>query len=160
MEFNFELSSRLKKQTDEEFLTLKNTFEEYKKNSDIKDIAAPTRHEQETYESLVPELGRDRFFKNPKEARNNELYHVHTYETHLEWEDEDGDMIAQWKCTSDNYLIYSYFEHNNTHHFYIIAFLDKNAHIKTKDLADGTANPLVIEWLNESIQYRNSITSA
>jgi hypothetical protein len=157
MEFIFEVSSRLKEEQDENFQALKDIFVGYKESSDSKDIAAPSRHEQETAESLEPLMGRDRFFKNPKEARVNELYHVHTYEERSEWEDEDGDMICQWDCTSDNYLIYSYFKHENVHHYYIIAFLDKNAHQRTRDLVDDEAHPIVMEWLEESILYRESI---
>lgn len=158
MDFDFELHEELKKkESDSNFIELIEAFKEYKRNSEANEIAAPTRHTQENMEPVSPLFGRDRFFKNPEDARRQELYHLHVFQEKSIWFDGDSDMLAQWECKSDSYLIYSYFKLDNTHYFYIIAFLDVGAHKATKDLEDGSPHPVVLEWLKEASDYKKKI---
>ncbi|MEZ8937917.1 type II toxin-antitoxin system YafO family toxin [Vibrio alginolyticus] len=163
MEFDFPRSVRIDDlyTRDTTFKVIVDKFAQYKKDSDPKEFATPTRHMQNEYIGILPELfGRDRFFKNPPHARKEDLIHLHIWREPYNWIDpEDGDYLVQWECKSDTYLVYSYFKHKNKHVFYLIAFLDRNAHKETKDLPNNTANPLVLEWLREAKSYRESYQS-
>ena len=57
----------------------KEVFEEfcyYKENSEPHEHPSPRRHAQETYESLSPLFGRDRFDKKYPEASNQNIQHL------------------------------------------------------------------------------------
>ena len=155
--FDFPLSSTLKNFSNNAyFKELLSKFEAYKKESAPGEIARPTRAIQEEYIGIDKALGRDRFFKNPDDAKDFELTHLHVYDGTRVWKDIDGENKAQWYCTSDRYLVYSYFKHNDTHVFYIIAFIPKDAHELTKDLENGQANPIVKAWLKQAKEFQKN----
>lgn len=155
--FDFCLSGTLNKVSDDpDFIDLFNKFQYYKEHSEPHEIATPSRKVQEETEGLIAEFGRDRFFKNPQHARKDDLTHLHLFTDDCEWFDEDGSPKVQWECTSNSYLVYSYFESNDVHVFYLIALIEKGAHRITKDLADGDPNPIVLEWLAEAIRFRKT----
>lgn len=155
--FDFCLSGTLNKVSDDEnFIDLFDKFKYYKENSEPHEIATPSRKIQEETESLIAEFGRDRFFKHPNDARKDDLTHLHLFTDDCEWLDADGTPKVQWECTSNSYLIYSYFEHESVHVFYLIALIDKGAHQATKNLPDGDPNPIVLEWLAEAIRFRTN----
>lgn len=153
--FDFCLSATLTQVADDkDFIDLFDKFQYYKENSEPHEIATPSRRIQEETESLIAEFGRDRFFKNPTDARRDDLTHLHLFTDNCDWLDEDGTPKVQWECTSNSYLIYSYFEHNGVHVFYLIALINRFAHQKTKDLTNGDPNPIVLEWLADAIRFR------
>ena len=157
LSFDFCLSDTLNKVSDDpDFIDLFNKFQYYKENSEPHEIATPSRKVQEETEGLIAEFGRDRFFKNPQHASQDDLTHLHLFTDDCEWLDEDGTPKVQWECTSNSYLIYSYFESNGIHVFYLIALIEKGAHRLTKDLLDGDPNPIVLEWLAEAIRFRKA----
>ena len=139
---------------DPDFIDLFDKFMYYKENSEPHEIATPSRKVQEETEGLIAEFGRDRFFKNPKDAKNDDLTHLHLFTDDCDWLDEDGTPKVQWECTSNSYLIYSYFEHESTHVFYLISLIEKGAHQVTKDLPNGDPNPIVFEWLGRAVKFR------
>jgi len=104
-------------------------FRVYKESSADDEHAAPTRHVQENYCCIVPLFGRDRFDKENRDARSEDIQHLHIREDHSIWEDEEG-LLSQWYCTSDRYLVYSYFLHEGIHHYYIIELYNSSSHLQ------------------------------
>jgi len=134
-----------------EFLEIYNEFQEYKKGSAPDEHAAPTRYVQEQYPCISEILGRDRFEKWAEKARLEEIQHIHVIQERSIWKDEQGQLV-QWDCTSNSYLVYSYFFHDNKHHYYVLEFYKFAAHKKYEH-----AVPC---FINEAKTYRESITLA
>lgn len=100
----------------------------YKENSNPSEHAAPKRHTQEEYAGESAILGRDRFDKFSENARAEDIQHLHVRQEYSVWEDSNGDAIVQWACTSDSYLIYSYFCHAQQHRYYLLEFFKDDGH--------------------------------
>ena len=105
-------------------------FEIYKNESaDYQDIPSPDESTQRLNSSILETIGRDRLATRPHEARLEDLHHVHVWQEGCVWEDDDGDLKVQWSCTSDSYVVYSYFfDRENNHHFHIIDYCFDKAH--------------------------------
>ncbi|HHT0956269.1 type II toxin-antitoxin system YafO family toxin [Enterobacter kobei] len=127
-------------------------FEEYKRICiEEGDIPAPSETDQRTYESYLETIGRDRFMTSPIEARAEELHHAHVWQERCCWEDDDEEdgMKVQWACTSDSYVVYSYFiDADDDHHFYIIDYCNDGAHGLISDRTQ------VLDWANQAERYR------
>jgi len=113
---------------DSDFKEVFEKFCYYKENSEPHEHPSPRRHAQETYESLSPLFGRDRFDKKYPEASNQNIQHLHVKQPHSKWDFLDGSAKTQWECTSDSYLVYSYFEHNGIHHYFVLEFYKSESH--------------------------------
>lgn len=100
----------------------------YKQASRNREHPAPSRNVQERDEPASEYFGRDRFDKFSKNAQKEEIQHVHLRQEDSIWEDEEGYGYAQWHCTSDSYLVYSYFKYKNDHYYYLIEFFGESAH--------------------------------
>ena len=136
-----------------DFPKIYNEFQKYKSISSVH--SRPNNSYQKQYVSLSPLLGRDRFNADDKqeiELRREQLTHIHVKQKGCIWVDEDNDPLAQWECTSNSYLIYSYFVHNGTRYYFIITFIDDNAHVHWED------EKLKSLWLRDAKEYRISIT--
>lgn len=108
----------------------------YKEASKNREHPAPSRKVQETYVSASEMFGRDRFDKLSKDAQKEEIQHLHVRQEDSIWEDEEGYGYAQWNCTSDSYLVYSYFKHQDDHYYYFIEFFGKEAHSLYEKMGD------------------------
>ena len=62
--------------------------------------------------------------------------------------------MDKWKCKSNSYLIYSYFVFSGTRHYYIVDFIDHDAH------ANWDNQEAIQMWIDEAKQYRERITEA
>lgn len=126
-------------------------FKIYKEKSLPHEHSAPSIHVQKTYQSIHDLFGRDRLETVDKIARKEDVRHLHIYSIGLPWFIDDNELLAQWFCTSDTQLIYSYFFHKNTHYYYVIDFLDLKAH-------NRYANEVFKqECIVKAINYRKSI---
>lgn len=130
-------------------------YEEFK-NYKSKSLthSRPTNAHQKQYFSISPLFGRDRYNADDKqkiELAAEQLTHVHVKQKNSVWLDEDNDPLAQWDCTSNSYLIYSYFVHGGTRNYYVIAFIDNNAHAHWED-----ENSKLL-WLKDAKEYRISV---
>ena len=114
---------------DPSFLVIYQEFQYYKENSAANEHAAPSRHIQQTTEGYSPLFGRDRFDKVNFLARQENIQHLHVRQEHSIWEDEQGALV-QWDCTSNSYLIYSYFFYQDKHHYFVIEFYANDAHVE------------------------------
>lgn len=155
MTLAIEISCCAKLANDTDFSPFYREFVDYKQNSDRH--AAPTRREQEEYASISVLFGRDRpnvDEEAPFPQRQETLSHLHSRQDDSEWNDEDGDLLAQWECTSDSYLIYSYFVYDGKRHYYIVDFIDNKAH------ANWENEEAKLMWIEEAKSYRLSIQQA
>ena len=110
-------------------------FEAYKNECvDFQDIPNPDESIQRQYPSHLETIGRDRLATRPLEARFEEVHHAHVWQEGCIWEDDDGDLKVQWSCTSDSYVVYSYFiDIDRNHHFHIIDYCFDRAHRLIED---------------------------
>ncbi|OTG72378.1 hypothetical protein B9T26_10640 [Acinetobacter sp. ANC 4169] len=122
----FHVSDKLKNNQNYNFIL--EDFEYYKVNSNDKEHPRPANHFQQKTESTSYYFGRDRFDTKNYQARKEEIQHVHYREENSAWEYSDGSTKPQWECTSNTYLVYSYFKHNGCNYYYLIDFIEKNAH--------------------------------
>lgn len=130
-------------------------FEAYKLSSDTH--SRPTTKEQQEYVSVSELFGRDRANvdeEHPYYQRQESLSHLHTKQEDSEWEDEDGDRLVQWECTSDSYLIYSYFVFKGVRYYYVVDFIDNGAH------ANWDNQEAKMMWVQEAKAYRESKQAA
>lgn len=130
------------------FIDIFEEFCYYKENSDSHEHPSPTRYTQETYECLSPLFGRDRFDKKYPEASNQNIQHLHVKQANSNWDFPNGSAKAQWECTSDSYLVYSYFKHNDIHHYFVIEFYKSGGHAQYEQD--------VQIFIHEAEQYRQS----
>lgn len=113
---------------DAEFQAIYVEFQNYKNDSKPNEHESPRRNVQEKYESINEIFGRDRFDKDNEEARKENIQHLHIFQEGCEWYDDEGFALAQWYCTSDAALVYSYFCHNDQHHYFVIELYLTQAH--------------------------------
>ena len=113
----------------------------YKENSKPSEHAAPKGHTQKEYEGVSALFGRDRFDKINPDARAEDIQHLHVRQEHSVWEDSNGDALVQWACTSDSYLIYSYFCHAQQHRYYLLEFFRDRGH----NLYQGQVDSFILE---------------
>lgn len=126
-------------------------FEEfcyYKENSEPNEHPSPRRYTQEIYESLSPLFGRDRFDKKYPEASNQNIQHLHVKQPHSKWDLMAGSAKPQWECTSDSYLVYSYFKHQDVHYYFVIEFYKSKSHAQYEHDVEI--------FIHEAEQYRLS----
>lgn len=155
MPLAIEINCCAKLSTDADFTPFIQEFDAYKRNSDRH--SAPTRQEQEEYASISPLFGRDRRNVDTEEPflqAQETLSHLHNRQDDSVWTDEEGDPLSQWECTSDSYLIYSYFVHNGIRYYYIVDFIDNDAH------ANWDNEEAKLMWIQEAKDYRLSIQQA
>lgn len=109
-------------------------FEKYKQLClEEGEIPAPLEQTQREYIPALDTIGRDRFFTHPIEARAEELHHAHIWQEGCVWEDDLGVKV-QWSCTSDSYIVYSYFvSKDEKHHFFEIDYRREKAHSAIQD---------------------------
>lgn len=124
-------------------------FEEYKLIClDEGKIPAPPEPEQHEYVSYIDTIGRDKYFRKPTEARAEELFHAHVWQDGCCWGEGD-DLLIQWACTSNSYVVYSYFvDIDDDHHIYIIDYCKDKAH----DLIEDKQQVSI--WTEQAKQYR------
>lgn len=124
-------------------------FEEYKLESlNFDDMPTPTQTVQLQHPSHSETIGRDKLSSHPIDARAEELHHVHIWQEGCLWEDDKG-LKVQWSCTSDSYLVYSYFiDISSNHHFYIIDYCIDKAHSLIEDKSQ------VEKWTRLAKTYR------
>ena len=146
----FTLSEKLKKNLN--FEPVFEQFKEYKELSNSDEHPRPKNHFQKKNESASPFFGRDRFDPAHKDSHSEELQHIHYWMEGCEWEFENDEPKAQWDCTSNTYLVYSYFKHNGTHYYYLIDFLIDTAHGH-----DGDYIPSVDIFIDQAKEYRLSV---
>ena len=120
----------------EELDLIANEVLRYKQASKNREHPAPSRKVQEIYKSASEMFGRDRFDKISKDAQKEEIQHLHVRQTDSTWEDDEGYGYAQWYCTSDSYLVYSYFKHHNNHYYYLLEFFGTEAHSLYEQMGD------------------------
>lgn len=140
---------------DVEFAPFYQEFESYKRNSDRH--ARPTKTEQNEYASISALFGRDRANvdeEKPFLQKQEDLGHLHTKQDDSDWVDKDGDPIVQWECTSNSYIIYSYFVHGSVRHYYVVDFIDDEAHAKWDN------QEAIMMWIQEAKAYRLTIQEA
>ena len=128
-------------------------FEDYKRICiEEGDIPAPSETDQNIYSSYLETIGRDRFMTSPIEAREQELHHTHIWQEGCVWEEDDEDddsLKVQWACTSDGYVVYSYFiDRDGDHHFYIIDYCNDGAHGLISNRSQ------VLDWANQAERYK------
>lgn len=114
----------------------------------------PTNAEQKQFVSISDLFGRDRFNADDElkiELSAESLTHLHTIQEGCTWEDSSGYRLAQWSCTSNSYLIYSYFVHLSTRYYFVVDFIDNNAHASWKNTLAKKI------WLSDAKIYRESI---
>ncbi|CAM7066425.1 type II toxin-antitoxin system YafO family toxin [Morganella morganii] len=129
-------------------------FEEYKRISiDYDDVPNPSVSAQFYHPAHIDTIGRDKLMDWPDEARAEDVHHVHLWQTGCVWEDEDEGLNVQWDCTSDSFIIYSYFKDKDSdHHFYIIDFLFDQAHTIIED------SEQILKWVELARQHREANT--
>ncbi|CAK1956140.1 mRNA interferase YafO [Vibrio crassostreae] len=112
-----------------------NEFEEYKTVSvEFDDIPNPTETVQLQHPAHLDTIGRDKLATHPIDARAEELHHVHIWQDGCVWEEESGDLKVQWSCTSNSYIVYSYFiDKDGNHHFHVIDYCLDQAHALIED---------------------------
>lgn len=140
---------------DAEFAPFYQEFETYKRSSDRH--ARPTKTEQNEYASISGLFGRDRANvdeEKPFLQKQEDLGHLHAKQHDSEWGDEDGDPLVQWECTSNSYIIYSYFVHASVRHYYVVDFIDDEAH------ASWDNQEAKMMWIQEAKAYRLTIQEA
>ncbi|HBT1577749.1 type II toxin-antitoxin system YafO family toxin [Klebsiella variicola] len=128
-------------------------FEDYKRICiEEGDMPAPSETDQNIYPSYLETVGRDRFMTNPIEARVEELHHAHIWQEGCCWEEddeEDDSLKVQWACTSNSYVVYSYFiDSDGDHHFYVIDYCNDGAHGLISDRTQ------VLDWANQAERYK------
>lgn len=125
-------------------------FEEYKKLSvNSGDVPLCPYHKQLARSAYIDTIGRDKLNERTQAARNENIHHVHLWQTGCIWENENGDPIVQYNCTSDSYIIYSYFiDKDGEHHFYIIDLIFDHAHTVIED------NNEIAKWVAQARKYR------
>lgn len=124
--FEIHVSKEIEESVSTELLkALTSAFINYKTKSEKYEHPVASRERQETFVSAEKQFGRDRFEKLDKDKP---LQHVHLNDGNRKWEDEEGYPLAQWHCTSDTQLIYSYFKINSTYHYYLMEIYTKDAH--------------------------------
>jgi hypothetical protein len=143
----FERSDKLK--NDRSFDLAYEEFQYYKLDSKSNEHPAPTRHTQVVYQGVNPFFGRDRFDKLNPVASALDIQHVHFKQDDVIWTDSDGEQLAQWSCTSDSYLIYSYFQHSSEKYYYAIEFFVDAAH----DLYEEN----IERFIQMAAAYKNSV---
>ncbi|MVZ10117.1 hypothetical protein GP913_24265 [Enterobacteriaceae bacterium 8376wG6] len=109
-------------------------FEQYKAIClDEGAIPAPSSTDQMEYVSYIDTIGRDKFMTHPIDARAEELHHTHVWQEGCRWGEGD-DLRVQWMCTSNSYVVYSYFiDSDDEHHIYIIDYCKDQAHALIED---------------------------
>ncbi|EIW9313087.1 MULTISPECIES: type II toxin-antitoxin system YafO family toxin [Klebsiella] len=140
--------------SDGEFLPFYQEFEEYKRKSDDTEQPRPSNKMQQSYASISGLFGRDR--ANVDEARpfyqrQEGLGHLHVRQEDSVWEDESGDPLIQWKCTSNSYIIYSYFVHNLVRYYFVVDFIDDEAH------ANWDNQEAIQMWIADAKAYRLTV---
>lgn len=130
------------------FLTIYPEFQRYKEGSADDEHAAPTHNIQKKYVGISPLFGRDRFEKFNKLAHIEEIQHLHVRQENSIWENEEGHLF-QWYCTSDASLVYSYFLHDQKHHYFVIEFYQHTAHKEYEHAVEY--------FIDQAKQYRLSV---
>jgi hypothetical protein len=126
-------------------------FTEYKNTSCIStEIPTPTTVEQKEYQGLHDSFGRDRQFSSPDECKALDIHHVHVFQGGCNWGD-DNVVVAQWDCTSNSYLVYSYFlSARQNHIFCILDFIADNAH----DIYEQPELEQINYWIDKAKSFK------
>ncbi|MFE8153875.1 type II toxin-antitoxin system YafO family toxin [Brenneria goodwinii] len=138
-----------------EFLPFYQEFCTYKQLST--EHSRPRNSIQKLFASISILFGRDRGNVDedePFHQKKEGLTHLHVREEDSIWEDKDGNPLVQWECKSNSYLIYSYFVHLGTRYYYVVDFIDHDAH------ANWQNQQAIQMWIDEAKQYRLGITKA
>ncbi|MGE6267015.1 type II toxin-antitoxin system YafO family toxin [Aeromonas media] len=127
MEITFYLTEKLEKIIAQEPASehVLDEFKDYKRRSlDYDDLPTPSRDSQSEYQSISDTMGRDRRFEAPYLAKQVDLHHIHVWQDGSRWE----GGLAQWECTSNSYLIYSWVIRDDRHHILVMDYFRDNAH--------------------------------
>lgn len=150
LDIKFNVSKKL--QDVQNFNLILEDFEYYKRNSHKKEHPRPANHFQKKTDSVSYYFGRDRFDTRNYQARKEEIQHVHYREASSAWEYPDGTPKPQWYCTSNTYLVYSYFEHNKCKYYYLIDFIVNSAHNNENAIYKES----ISNYLNQAKEFRFS----
>lgn len=126
-------------------------FEKYKLICLEEDkIPAPSETEQLVYVSYIDTIGRDKYMVYPIDARAEELHHTHMWQEGCSW-GEGEELKIQWACTSNSYVVYSYFiDNDEDHHIHVIDYCRDEAHSKIKNINQ------VKVWTEQAKLYREN----
>lgn len=155
--FNIDECVEIAEHAMDNFKSLIDRFVEYKTESaDLGNIPAPSDGVQMEYLSLVDVFGKDKPNHFPKpDAKNENLHHVHVFDGTTEFEIDQWINKEQIKRVCDTLLFYSYFEHDEIHHFNVLQFIeDPNGHDYQKN------NDEMKKILEYATTYRESIVNA
>lgn len=137
-----------------DFLPFFQEFERYKRSCDETDHPRPGTSLQKLYQPISLLFGRDRANvdeERPFCQRQEGLSHLHTRQEDSVWEDGAGDTLVQWECCSNSYIIYSYFVHNLIRYYFVVDFIDNDAH------ANWENQEAIQMWIADAKTYRLSI---
>lgn len=130
-------------------------FIKYKEAARHYEHPVPSIKIQKNTISATPQFGRDRF---DTAHRAEDVQHLHLRDGSRPWEDEQG-LLAQWDCTSDTHLIYSYFKYGDAYYYYLIEVYDDNAH-KNYEKAKHALFKQAREFKEQKIKELSSPKSA
>ena len=127
-------------------------FREYKEGShNPSEIPTPTRKEQEDFQGVHSTFGRDRLFLSPIKCKTLDIHHVHIFQGGCDWGNDDS-FIVQWECTSNCYLVYSYFLSSKQNHiFCVLDFILDGAH----DIYEHPELPQIHAWCDWALDFKN-----
>ncbi len=147
----------------QDFETYKGLAFQYASENDIEVeefLPASSEADQKAYPPDHSFFGRDRLFLGGwsgyrfrhRSAEDDALYHVHLYQENNRdyiWHDPSCSIVlAQWDCTSDAALIYSYINDLSGHfNFLLLEIIDPGAHQKYEQ--DG----VVAGWRKKASDY-------
>lgn len=151
---HFQLTDKLA--TTPNFEQILEDFKFYKRNSNPQEHPRPANHFQKKYDSVSYYFGRDKFDTRHAQARKEEIQHVHYREQNSNWENSNGNPKSQWQCTSNTYLVYSYFYHDNINYYYLIDFINKSAHNDDNAIYRES----ITTYLDKALAYRLSVVNA
>lgn len=120
-----DVSPSLSSQLDENLLNIIiREFIKYKEGGGKEDLPVATVKTQKKFKSVNPEFGRDRYDTAHKSV---DIQHLHLKDGNSKW-NSGGGLLAQWYCTSDTHLVYSYFKHEQDYYFYLVEIYSMDAH--------------------------------
>lgn len=151
-----DVSPSLSSQLDEKTLNIIiSEFIKYKEDGGKEDLPVPTVRIQKKFKSANPQFGRDRYDTAYKSV---DIQHLHLMDSNAKW-DSGGGLLAQWHCTSDTHLIYSYFKHAQNYYFYLVEIYSIDAHQSYLKAQNILINE-VTKFKEEKLQQLESSKSA
>lgn len=134
----------MSKDSDVKVFTRRNLHELSKRNTQLQKIIEDFKAYKEGYR--VKSFGRDAPFHRPKpSAELAELMHVHLMNNPKAQILDVAKVTDPYYLTSDSFLVYSkgFF---NPKHYYIIDYIEKDAHTKVEDMN-------YMRWLVEQAEF-------